>query len=128
VENRRNADLKDGEGDELLELGGELVPELALVQICQRGVPLAELRVRGAQRLQVLQRRSHVCESDRERERERKVCEIWLKIELCFVFGSFYFIFLVGKEKNRRESGGKSESGLPVPGFTWEHHIKLCKI
>jgi hypothetical protein len=43
------------------------VPELALVQICKQGVPFCKLRVRGAQRLQVLQRRSHVCESERER-------------------------------------------------------------
>jgi hypothetical protein len=62
-------DLKDAEGEELLELGGELVPELALVQICKRGVPFCELRVCGAQRLQVLQRRNHVCKPERERER-----------------------------------------------------------
>ena len=49
--------LEDGEGDELIELLGELVPELALVEIRHGGVPLRKLGLRGPLRLQVLQRR-----------------------------------------------------------------------
>lgn len=51
----KNTDLENSEGDKLLELEGQLVPELLLVQICERIVPIGKLRVRVAQRLQVLQ-------------------------------------------------------------------------
>lgn len=51
----RKTDLEDSESYELLELEGELVPELLLVQICKRIVPLRKLRMRAAQRFQVLQ-------------------------------------------------------------------------
>jgi hypothetical protein len=47
-------DLKDRESDELLELKSELMPELLLVQICERIVPLTKLWVRIFLRFKVL--------------------------------------------------------------------------
>jgi len=55
----KRTDLDDGEGKELVELEGELVPQLPLVQVSERCVPLRELRPRRALRLQELQRRRH---------------------------------------------------------------------
>ena len=52
---KEELNLEDGESHKLLELESELVPELLLVQIRQRIVPIGELRVRITQRFQVLQ-------------------------------------------------------------------------
>ena len=59
AESMKRTDLDDGEGEELVELEGELVPQLPLVQVSERCVPLRELRPRRALRLQELQRRRH---------------------------------------------------------------------
>ena len=47
--------LKNSECDKLLEFEGELMPKLLLIQIRERIVPIGELRLRIAQRFQVLQ-------------------------------------------------------------------------
>jgi hypothetical protein len=47
--------LKNCEGDELLKLQGELMPQPALVEVGQRTVPLGELGLFCPLRLQILQ-------------------------------------------------------------------------
>jgi hypothetical protein len=83
--------LEDGEGDELVELLRELVPELALVEIRHSGVPLRELRLGCPLRLQVLQRRHGECVGGRGLRshaplviRGWSMIVGWVSVSLCY--------------------------------------------
>ena len=66
----KRTDLDDGEGEELVELEGELVPQLPLVEVGEGGVPVGEVRARLPLRLHVLQRHRNANSGSPGRARE----------------------------------------------------------